>query len=92
MSKGHGTGKAVTTRAASLQDADRLAVLCEQLGYPATPTQVLSRLEAIQGARDHAVFASQEPSGQATGWVHVFVRQLVCLASDDHLGICASLR
>ena len=77
MFEGYATSRAVTIRAASLQDADRLALLCEQLGYPVTPTQVLRRLEAIQGDRDHAVFVSLGVSGQATGWVHVYVRPLL---------------
>jgi GNAT superfamily N-acetyltransferase len=84
--EGHTTGEALTTRAASLQDAGRLAVLCEQLGYPATPAQVLRRLEAMQGARDHAVFVSQAVSGQTTGWVHVFVRQLLVVDRHAEIG------
>jgi N-acetylglutamate synthase-like GNAT family acetyltransferase len=85
LSKGH-AAEAVTTRVANLQDAEGLAVLCEQLGYPATPAQVRRRLEALQDATDHAVFVTQRASGQTTGWVHVFVRQLLVADRQAEIG------
>lgn len=91
MCEEQATSQAVTTRTAGLQDADRLAVLCEQLGYPATPAPVLRRLEAIQAARDHAVFVSLDASGQANGWVHVYVRQLLLVDRHAEIGGLAVL-
>jgi GNAT superfamily N-acetyltransferase len=76
----------VSTRAASLQDVSQLTILCEQLGYPATPAQMLRRLEAIQGARDHAVFVAQAASGPVIGWIHVFVRQLLMVDRHAEIG------
>lgn len=76
----------VVLRTAIPQDAERLAVLSAQLGYPATPEQMGRRLEAIQGDENHAVFVAEGAGGQVTGWVHVFIRQLLLVDRHAELG------
>ena len=86
MGSGCGGDEVAVLRAAIPQDAERLAVLNAQLGYPARPEKVARRLEAIQGDKDHAVFVAQGTDGQVTGWVHVFVRQLLVVDRHAELG------
>ncbi len=59
------------------QDADCVAALATQLAYPSTATQILKRLERIEGDEQHAVFIAESGDGQALGWLHVFVCHLV---------------
>jgi N-acetylglutamate synthase-like GNAT family acetyltransferase len=64
-------------RAASTADAERMAQLCQQLGYPASQEQVARRLDQIQREEGHAVYVAQRADGHVIGWVHVCRRHLV---------------
>jgi GNAT superfamily N-acetyltransferase len=86
MGKRHDAGEAVTIRAAIPGDAVRLADLCEQLGYPAAPADVHSRLEAFLQDEDHGLFVVEGPGGQVAGWVHVFVRRLLMVERHAQVG------
>ncbi len=67
-----------TVRAMTLADAERVAALAGELGYPSTPAQVEARLCAIQGnIGTSQVFVAADPEGRAWGWVHVFGHQLM---------------
>ncbi|AXI02482.1 GNAT family N-acetyltransferase [Aquirhabdus parva] len=61
----------VIIRKAQLGDAEILAELSRQLGYPSTVAEVLERLEAILSQLDHHVLIA-EIHGQVVGWVHIF--------------------
>jgi GNAT superfamily N-acetyltransferase len=74
------------TRVANLQDSEQLALLCGQLGYPATPAQVRRRLEALQRAGDQAVYVSLSAGGNVSGWIHVFVRHLLLVDRHAEIG------
>ncbi|MDY7077162.1 MAG: GNAT family N-acetyltransferase [Chloroflexota bacterium] len=74
-----------TIRLASIGDAGCIAVLCQQLGYPASQGQVQQRLCQIQQDKDHAVFVAEQSDGYVVGWVHVYIRQLV--VTDLHAEI-----
>jgi GNAT superfamily N-acetyltransferase len=63
--------KAATVRKASVADAERIAALCDQLGYPAKRLEVARRLAAIRRDPDHAVFVVEDSSGRVAGWVHI---------------------
>lgn len=76
----------VVLRTVRPQDADRLAVLSAQLGYPATPEQIGRRLQAIQDDENHGVFVVESTDGQVIGWVHVFVRQLLLVSRHAEIG------
>ena len=57
-----------------LRFADTAAVanLCGQLGYPATPEQVVRRLARLLAEPSHAAFVAVE-EGEVAGWLHVFL-------------------
>jgi GNAT superfamily N-acetyltransferase len=63
-------------RAARPEDAEALAGLCGQLGYPSETAQVTARLRSIGSRPDHAMLVVVE-GGRLTGWVHVFVSRLL---------------
>ncbi len=59
-------------RAAGVADAEELARLSAQLGYPCPPLAMRQRLERLAARTDHAVFvASLEAGAPLAGWVHV---------------------
>lgn len=58
-------------REATGSDADAIAVLSTQLGYPTTPSEARARLEAVETRSDAQVFVADE-NGSVLGWVHVF--------------------
>lgn len=65
-----------TVRRARREDAERLADLITQLGYPATPEEIRSRFDSIEHDPAHALFVA-ELDGRAAGWVHVFLYKLL---------------
>jgi GNAT superfamily N-acetyltransferase len=74
-----------TIRLASSGDAERIAVLCQQLGYPASQEDVQRRLSQIRQDEQHAVYAA-ELSGHLIGWVHIYVCQLVVADPQAEIG------
>ncbi|HJV49447.1 MAG TPA: GNAT family N-acetyltransferase [Geothrix sp.] len=51
-------------------DADRLAELSGQLGYPASPAAILDRLRRLAARGDQQVFVALR-DGQVVGWAQV---------------------
>lgn len=72
-----GKRDAVKIRRATKSDAQRIAELCGQLGYPATQAQIAQRLRRIKPAGQHAVLVAESPEGKAIGWLHVSVEPLL---------------
>jgi len=66
-----------TIRLARTGDTEHIAVLCQQLGYPASQEEIQQRLNQIQPREGHAVYVAELPDGRVVGWIHVCVRQLV---------------
>jgi len=58
-------------RPAAAGDAERIAVLSGQFGYPATAEQVWQRLQRLEGDSEHAALVAQAPGGEVVGWLHV---------------------
>jgi GNAT superfamily N-acetyltransferase len=58
-------------RAAAAGDAEAIADLSGQLGYPATGEEVRARLDQIERRGDGQVFVATE-GGAVAGWIHVF--------------------
>ncbi len=58
-------------RLATVEDAQAVATLCDQLGYPTTPEQARLRLLATLPKSDHAIFVAENPAGQVVGWIHL---------------------
>ncbi|MBZ5513411.1 MAG: GNAT family N-acetyltransferase [Acidobacteriia bacterium] len=61
-------------RPATFGDAERVAELATQLGYPSTPQQVGARLGHLLPRDEHAVYVAELGAGPVIGWVHVFVK------------------
>jgi GNAT superfamily N-acetyltransferase len=81
-----------TIRLATAADAEEIARLSEQLGYPATGDEAMQRLKAINRYPEHAVFVADANGGLA-GWIHVFLRpslttepsaEVAALVVDEH--------
>ncbi len=51
-------------------DVERVTVLCEELGYPATVEEVTPRLRALLDLPAHALMVA-EHEATVVGWVHV---------------------
>jgi GNAT superfamily N-acetyltransferase len=64
-------GKDLKVRRAKNTDAQQIAVLAGQLGYPATAAQMLKRLRGIKPISQHAVFVAASGKDGVIGWVHV---------------------
>jgi GNAT superfamily N-acetyltransferase len=62
-----------TIRLATAADAEGIAQLCGQLGYPSTADEAIQRLRAVTQYSEHAVFVA-EADGRLAGWIHVFLR------------------
>ncbi len=58
-------------------DAEQVAVLSGQLGYPATSVQILRRLKELKPASEHAVFVADLPGTGVVGWLHVSVAHVL---------------
>ena len=68
---------AVKIRRARKSDAERIAELCGQLGYPATAAQIAQRLQKIKPALQNAVLVAESPEGEVIGWLHVSLEPLL---------------
>ena len=63
-------------RRARNSDAQRIAELCGELGYPATAQEMRARLAELKPAAQHAVFLA-EADKLVIGWIHVSVSPLL---------------
>jgi len=66
-------------RRARRGDAERIAQLSGELGYPATAAQIGTRLRQLTPVSKHAVFVAESPDASTglIGWVHVSVAHLL---------------
>ena len=62
-------------RAATAADASDLAVLCEQLGYPADASTVARRLDDITECRSGAVLVAEADEGAVVGWAEASLQR-----------------
>jgi GNAT superfamily N-acetyltransferase len=67
-------------------DADEVAALCEQLGEPASPPQIVHRLGLIVERRDHAAFVAENEDERIVGWVHVYGHVLLAEEAFAEIG------
>ncbi|MEQ1579054.1 MAG: hypothetical protein ABL964_00540 [Steroidobacteraceae bacterium] len=68
-------------RPASLDDAEAIAALSTQLGYPTTAVQAAARLSQLVQEPDHCVLVV-ELGGQVAGWAHV-ERRLILESGEN---------
>jgi GNAT superfamily N-acetyltransferase len=73
-------------RNAQITDSAEIARLSSQLGYEASATEVLNRLEKLLANDDNAVYVMEEINSQITGWVHVHGRHLIEAQSFAEIG------
>ena len=66
----------IEIRIARMSDAEAIACLSDQLGYPTSIRQSECRLAAVLSSRDHAVFVACLHA-MVVGWVHVFWAQRI---------------
>ena len=52
-------------------DADRVAALTTQLGYPVAPDELTRRLAEVRTHDDHELLVAVDPEDAAIGWIHV---------------------
>jgi len=77
-----------TIRAARTYDAEAIAELGAQLGYPATRQQIASRLAGIEAEPASRVFVAENGDGRVVGWLHVAARaQLTEESCAEVLGL-----
>jgi|SRR5580704_909888 GNAT superfamily N-acetyltransferase len=67
----------VTIRRARSSDAQRLAELSGQLGYPTTSAEMAKRMRKLKPASQNALFVAESPVAGVVGWTHVSVTYLV---------------
>jgi GNAT superfamily N-acetyltransferase len=60
-------------RRAKSADSARLAILCTELGYPATASAMKARLSRLTPLADHAVFVAETAESEVIGWLHATV-------------------
>lgn len=67
----------VEIRAASPMDVQKIAVLCEQLGYQSTLDDVRPRLMNVLKDDSHIIYVAHPPEGAVIGWIHAHVYPLI---------------
>jgi N-acetylglutamate synthase-like GNAT family acetyltransferase len=72
-------------RLATAEDAKRITVLCEQLGYPTSQEEVQRRLNQIRQDERHAVYVGELDS-HVIGWAHVYVCRLMITELQAEIG------
>lgn len=92
-----------TIRSARSDDAATLAALSGELGYVATPDQIVARLAKIEAAGMTCVLVAEDAQRAVVGWIHVAragdltgdadaeILGLIVAASTRNLGIGAGL-
>jgi GNAT superfamily N-acetyltransferase len=75
----------IRIRGARSADAERLAELTTELGYPTTPREMKTRISLLKKGGDCAVFVA-ESAGQVIGWIHVGTCYLL------EMGPCGEVR
>jgi GNAT superfamily N-acetyltransferase len=77
---------AVRTRRGTVRDTPRIALLCQQLGYPASRDEIQQRLSQIVGEEQHALYVAEATGGRVLGWIHGYVCHLVEVEPHVEIG------
>jgi GNAT superfamily N-acetyltransferase len=67
----------VIIRRGRSSDAQPLAELSGQLGYPTTSAVIAKRMRKLKPASQNALFVAESPEAGVIGWTHVSVTHLV---------------
>lgn len=63
-------------------DAEAVATLTTQLGYPTDPAAAEARITDVVGREDHAALVAVDAEDHPIGWIHV--ERAMSLAEDGH--------
>ncbi len=74
-------------RPATLADAEALASLSGEMGYPQTAAEASRRLGRILPDTDHMVFVAESAAGRVAGWLHC--QYCIGLADEPFVEIMA---
>lgn len=72
----------INIRLAEGKDAERIAVLCDLLGYSATPQQIKQRVEQIQDQKTHVVYVATGANDYVVGWAHAHTCDLIIIPNQ----------
>ncbi|MDZ8053802.1 MAG: GNAT family N-acetyltransferase [Aulosira sp. ZfuVER01] len=72
----------IQIRLAEAKDAERIAILCEQLGYFATPQQIEQRLVQIQNNKSHVIYVATLANDYVIGWAHAHTCDLIMIPTQ----------
>lgn len=61
----------VVIREITLEDAEAVARLSAELGYPVSAQQMAGRIRAQLKLPDHATYLAAQPGGEAVGWIDI---------------------
>src|SRR2546429_8178316 len=78
--------RSTTVREMTLADADRVAVLAGELGYPSARAQIEARFREIEGSNDSKVIVAVDDEGLVVGWVHLFCLPLLVSGTYVEVG------
>ena len=67
----------ITVRPAGIADADAIALMCGQLGYPSTAEDIERRLAETAGDPGAAVLVADSRRDGVVGWIHIRALRLV---------------
>ena len=62
----------INIRTAIPDDAESIARLSGELGYPTSAADARRRLFDIKTSQNHSVMVAEDGSGSVVGWIHVF--------------------
>jgi GNAT superfamily N-acetyltransferase len=84
---------AFAVRPGRLQDAQALADLATQLGYPSTPEELVERLPHVMDAADAELLVVTDIRDRPIGWLHVELkRSLVAPLAAQVMGLVVDER
>ena len=69
-------------RQSRIQDADRIRILSEQLGYNSTQEQIEQRLKKIQSNAAHILYVATVINDYVVAWGHASVTDLLMLPNQ----------
>jgi len=79
-------------RLANLEDSERIAALCHQLGYSTSIAMIKQSLRQIQQDERHVVYVAERSDKRVVGWVHVYVCQLLLTDLQAEIGGSLSMK
>ncbi len=80
MTKNVAINNQVLIRKAEIKDAERIAILADQLGYIVTSQQAQERIDKIQNNYSHVLYVATLDGlnhGKVIGWIHAYIEDTI---------------